>query len=517
MKTAWTLCALSLAAVLFVGASPSTAQDAATSKSPPEGSAADNKSLGKQQLDTKGEVGKPAPEKPALGGPDKPEGKVADKAGGADKSPDKGADKGSAGVEKQKGLTPAETAAAAATKAHGPADAAIWVKGPDRSNDKPDRIEFALGDYVILGLKDSLESYTKDDKVNNKFGLYINDLYFKDIPALAVPGRDKAVMFHLKRTDDNRDSWSVLFSRKRFSLGSRSDSCVNDQIDGVILAAGYPDGSKVSDAASACLEYFPDKLAATGLLLLAAAIGISTLYLSLKSSMIRDVGIPPAGKLGTYSLARFQMALWFVTIVFGFLWAYAVTGDMSPIPDGALILMGIGAGTAVGAAAIDITSTPGSKEDYLAAKNLQLTLDAKVTQAQIQLTTLKAAGASDAKLAEAQNSIDAAVKAAADNATKVKSFGVPASKHFIWDILSDGNGIAFHRLQVFGWTMVYWSMFVIALWHKITMIDFTTSQLALMGISGVTYLGFKLQEQPKQTNQNQPGPGQSPQTVPSSG
>ncbi len=69
-----------------------------------------------------------------------------------------------------------------------------------------------------------------------------------------------------------------------------------------------------------------------------------------------------------------------------------------------------------------------------------------------------------------------------------------ASEGFIQDLLSDENGISFHRLQVFGWTLVFWAVFVSMLFKKVTMVDFDATQLALMGISGSTYLGFKLQE-----------------------
>jgi hypothetical protein len=52
----------------------------------------------------------------------------------------------------------------------------------------------------------------------------------------------------------------------------------------------------------------------------------------------------------------------------------------------------------------------------------------------------------------------------------------------------------FHRLQVFGWTLVFWAVFVTTLFKTITMTDFDTTQLALLGINGGTYLGFKVQE-----------------------
>lgn len=252
---------------------------------------------------------------------------------------------------------------------------------------------------------------------------------------------------------------------------------------------------------AACLEYFPNKWSAAGLMALAITLLIGTARLSLKTSMIRDVGIPPPDTLAPYSLARFQMALWFVTVIFAVLFAYAVTGDISPIPDGALILMGIGAGTAVVAAAIDVSNLPGTMADYRELKKAQAVHDDAVKKLQQQVASEAAANANDPALPELRKQLEAATKAATDNSLKLKAFEVPASRHFIRDILGDGSGVAFHRLQVFGWTMVYWVFFVTAIFHKITLIDFAISQLALLGISGATYLGFKLQEQPK------PAPG----------
>jgi len=77
---------------------------------------------------------------------------------------------------------------------------------------------------------------------------------------------------------------------------------------------------------------------------------------------------------------------------------------------------------------------------------------------------------------------------------RIPATEVAASEGFIQDLLSDENGISFHRLQVFGWTLVFWAVFVSMLFKKVTMVDFDATQLALMGISGSTYLGFKLQE-----------------------
>ena len=104
--------------------------------------------------------------------------------------------------------------------------------------------------------------------------------------------------------------------------------------------------------------------------------------------MLRDSGDPRTdGKNGTYSLGRFQMAVWFVTVVFAFLFAYAVTGDTSPIPQGTLILMGIGAGTALGAAAIDLNKRTASKTDRINWTSEKAALQQQIQDLQSKITS----------------------------------------------------------------------------------------------------------------------------------
>ena len=211
--------------------------------------------------------------------------------------------------------------------------------------------------------------------------------------------------------------------------------------------------------------------------------------------MLRDSGDPRTdGKNGTYSLGRFQMAVWFVTVVFAFLFAYAVTGDTSPIPQGTLILMGIGAGTALGAAAIDLNKRTASKTDRINWTSEKAALQQQIQDLQSKITS---APTSDPNLPLLQQQLLTAQQrllTVSAQLGRIPATEVAASEGFIQDLLSDENGISFHRLQVFGWTLVFWAVFVSMLFKKVTMVDFDATQLALMGISGSTYLGFKLQE-----------------------
>jgi hypothetical protein len=72
------------------------------------------------------------------------------------------------------------------------------------------------------------------------------------------------------------------------------------------------------------------------------------------------------------------------------------------------------------------------------------------------------------------------------------------SNGFFIDILSDGDGISFHRFQIAVWTVVLGCVFVWGVYRNMAMPDFDPSLLTLMGISSGTYVGFKIPE-PKKT------------------
>jgi hypothetical protein len=68
------------------------------------------------------------------------------------------------------------------------------------------------------------------------------------------------------------------------------------------------------------------------------------------------------------------------------------------------------------------------------------------------------------------------------------------SKGFVRDILSDGGGYSFHRYQIVAWTIVLGIIFISSVYNNLTMPEFSTTLLGLMGISSGTYIGFKFPE-----------------------
>ncbi len=195
-----------------------------------------------------------------------------------------------------------------------------------------------------------------------------------------------------------------------------------------------------------------------------------------KSTLLRDAW-PKASNTSPYSLARFQMAYWFIIVVVSFLFIWLITGAYDIITASVLGLIGIGAGTGVSAAVIDTN---------------------KIEELQTQLTNFKAeqqtvndqliASPGSAALQNQLNIINLKITEINTQLNPLQSEG------FMKDILSDQNGISFHRYQMFAWTIVLGLIFIYSVWARLAMPDFGGTLLALLGISAGTYLGFKIPE-----------------------
>src|SRR5262249_36962920 len=68
------------------------------------------------------------------------------------------------------------------------------------------------------------------------------------------------------------------------------------------------------------------------------------------------------------------------------------------------------------------------------------------------------------------------------------------SINLMQDIISDANGVSFHRFQMGAWTLVLGFIFGLEVWKKLGMPDFDNTLLGLQGLSAATYLGLKVTE-----------------------
>lgn len=192
---------------------------------------------------------------------------------------------------------------------------------------------------------------------------------------------------------------------------------------------------------------------------LAGFVGISLallglfVWLSLKTGLIRAHYGPAKSEERPYSLAMFQMVFWFYLVMCAYVFIWLVTGELDTITESVLALLGVGTGTALGGAVID-TSDKKKKKSKAASRPTQ------------------------------------------------------KSQGFVQDMLTEGDTISLSRFQLFLWTLTLGIIFCRSVYNNFHMPEFSTTLLALMGISSGTYLGFKTQKAPETT------PGPTPDAAP---
>jgi hypothetical protein len=218
---------------------------------------------------------------------------------------------------------------------------------------------------------------------------------------------------------------------------------------------------------------------------------------ALRTNIIRD-GQPEPGApdwRGTYSLSRTQAAWWFFVVLASYLFIGLVTGDFNNSFNGtALTLLAIGAGTALGSAAINVAKT--SDKAALEAQTAREAATQDVARLQGQETTLKqeadaeSSGAKKAELIDKVAAVRTRLSARQSDHAKLLN----QSENFFRDIVSDANGVSFHRFQVVAWTVVLTVVFVKDVISGLAMPDFNATLLGLQGLSAATFLGLKTTE-----------------------
>jgi hypothetical protein len=297
----------------------------------------------------------------------------------------------------------------------------------------------------------------------SKLVLFINGLAVPD----ALPLRESPLTFILNRTEKSKEIWRLL-------LGQPSV----DETRDLTVGFGLPDGPALYSAGIK-LEALPGNLLFRWLVILA---GLLTGFFlcAIKTSILRD-GTPdpqaPAGSKGTYSLARTQAAWWLFVILACYMIIGVATGDfLTSINGTAVVLLGIGAGTALGGAAVDVSKdTPKNRAATAAAK---------------EKVSALAAGAP----AGAASMADEQEKEARATAQSQYMKLMGASESFLKDILSDANGVSFHRFQMVAWTLVLSAVFVEQVYENMAMPTFGPVLLGLLGLSAGTYVGLKIPE-----------------------
>jgi hypothetical protein len=310
---------------------------------------------------------------------------------------------------------------------------------------------------------------------------------------------DSTMRFRLRRTDelkptcntDNKNSWDAL-------LGS-PDAFIRPVSLGVGLEKnGFPD-AVLRDEKDHEAKFDLIVIRSAWFWVCAGALIVTLVlffWLARDSNIIRDPGPPPPGDaVRAYSLARTQMAFWFFLVISSFLLIWIITGQLDTITDSALALIGIGSGTALGAAVVDASKRQSAATQLQSLQAERGTLNARVNT----LQTLTTAAPPPANLVDLQQELHEKQQRLNDvnnsiNNLAAASSAVPSSG-FLNDLLKDGSGISFHRFQMFVWTLLLGIIFCISVYTHLAMPTFSGTLLGLMGISSGTYIGFKFPEQ----------------------
>jgi hypothetical protein len=296
------------------------------------------------------------------------------------------------------------------------------------------------------------------------------------------------VEFILARTSESQDTWkALLYHRGKFATKN------------VSLSIGLEDESPVKSEVNS----FQIDLVDYSKLVIFGTVGLFTIvlffWLIKSSEILRNCGpAPDASKKRTFSLALSQMAAWFIIVIFAFMMIWMITGERDTITNSLLCLIGISAGTFVGAAVIDKSKLTEiqDKLSALTAEQKSLTdqfddLKRQKEQTSPQPTTTDIIELTT-KTATIQSRLSE-IKKQLDNLPP--SDKGPPSRGWFKDVLSDANGISLHRFQMLIWTIVLIFIFITDVYNYLSMPDFSSTLLGLMGISSGTYIGFKFPEQ----------------------
>jgi hypothetical protein len=315
--------------------------------------------------------------------------------------------------------------------------------------------------------------------------------------------------FHLEETEQNQSAWQQLRGGCLFTT-SRAVTltlhcpfeevhCLTDT--GVVLQDNLskPD----TGFRTLHLQLVNDWHLILALLGLGVMLWIF-IHFALETDLIRDLQatLRPDG-VAPYGLARSQMAFWFILVVAAFLFLWLYQGEIPVLNNTCLVLIGIGAGTALGSAMISLEASSQREADETTAREEY----ADATKGMVTRNANEPRKHFGAKLKriikEIQEQIQATEEPARAELVKrertlqqqLEAFQAQPSHRLhrlLNDWLSDENHYSFHRYQMLIWTIILGIIFAVTVIQTRALPEFDNTLLALLGISNGTYLGFRL-------------------------
>src|SRR5580700_2797928 len=295
-----------------------------------------------------------------------------------------------------------------------PADNATAIATASVANFFPEKIW--LGSPLCVAISGPADIAVDKDGKPTTLHLFLDSLELKDSVGTIVDRKKNLVQFDVVRTTTNDEAvWSKIVGQLDWGMwGARAL---------VHVGVGTDKGEFSANANQPSLTLMMVDLVSLilGVGSFLAAV-VALVYTARISTILRDGGIN-----SSYSLARVQMAFWLYLITAAFVFIWLVTGDYNGVlTPQALTLMGISATTALMAISVDKPKTP-----VPPAANVPAGSPAPVVPAVPPAPVVPA------------------VAAAAATPGALAAF-----QQFLMDILSEGDGVALHRLQIVVWTAI---------------------------------------------------------------
>jgi hypothetical protein len=228
-----------------------------------------------------------------------------------------------------------------------PCGSATAVAGVAGVNDDPRQVY--LGDWIVVSVC-HLDALVHDAEAQQQpITLFIEGLDSNVQPS-GIDLDSGTLTFVLERNQKNKEIWRQYLYNPLF-----------DPDASMRISVGLHDGRPLprADGANTTLRLKKLYVDASTIILLAllAAVAIALVIYARSSDMLRN-GPRVDGVRQAYSLARVQMAWWFLLLVIGYVFIWLVTGARNSIDPSLLGLVGISAATALAAVAVTPLGRP---------------------------------------------------------------------------------------------------------------------------------------------------------------
>lgn len=307
-------------------------------------------------------------------------------------------------------------------------------------------------------------------------------------PVAADKTKDTGILLFKIRhgdSDEAKKAWAALLGRP-FSKKERKLETP------VIVSVGYDDQAPVA------FESKNDKNARLVLvdplylgLFIAVMLVVLVLliWLSISSGILRGPFRDIPVDQRPFSLGRTQMAFWFFLVACSYFFIWLITGNLNTITGSVLALIGISSATYLSSAAL---SSDKDKQALAARQKLRKDIEALEVTLEELGNLIKKTPTSKAKKELQKQEMEKTIeKRLLEDELRSKTDKLKTNG-FFKDLVSDANGVSLNRFQIAVWTGVLGIIFVISVFKSMSMPQFDTTLLALMGISGGTYIGFKI-------------------------